>query len=912
MLAKNVQVNQQLQDVSGLVLTGNSGALLSNYNPLSIANTSISITPKSVTIMAPNVSKTYDASAVYNASSADLIAMATPLVGGDSVTSASTQFTTVTAGSNKTLQLLSVVINDGNNGNNYSVTLQNSTNNTINKATLTVAAANDGKFVTQTDAVGSANNCGTGVTCLGGYAGLVINGFVNGETVATLSGTPTISRINALVNSAAVYPGVLQPSGYTSANYTINYVNGDYTIVPAQQLLVKVIPQTITYGNNPSYGGQINAKYLASDNTTIVNLVPVVTGSQVSLNDGVGGTAVFTLSPQGAGTSTAGFTKVGAYDLVTNNAVTTGTNFSNNLVIVGTLTISPITMTIGQLGVTGVSKTYDGNSSITGLALQINSNTTRLLSNDVVNVIGTGTFNDQNVGLTNKPVNLNVALTGADASNYALTSTALNANIGTISQLASVTYVGPSSGGNWSNSANWLGGATPTLSNVAEVIIPVGKSVVYDSPAVGTTTSTIVANGVLGFSSASNFTLANNVSGSGSMNLTGSGTLTLSGNNTFTGGVNINSSPLNIASVSALGTAPVTSSGGSISVQPGLTLSSLTVNGAVKIASDISTTGAQSYNGAVTIAAGSSLAGVQLTTANGNITFNSTLNSDAGNRSLIINAGTGTVLFGDKVGNLPLNYAAYSANGLGANLYDLSVQASRIVIKGDIQTLDAQIYRGAISISDNGTNGLTRNLISVDPSITFTTTIDDVAPNTHSLYISAASLTAATNSNVDFQQGVAAVGSLIPLLYWEVHSGMQDATPTAFMGAIAPGPTGTITSNGTALPTGSYMVNSIPVNTNSMETTLTNPNSLISIKDTNLEVPIKNSTSFMVAPKTFSSTTKSFGDITEATLTSVIRDVTLAAYERAFRAEVDESRATVVICKIVPQDSSDKICDGDI
>ena len=108
------------------------------------------------------------------------------------------------------------------------------------------------------------------------------------------------------------------------------------------------------------------------------------------------------------------------------------------------------------------------------------------------------------------------------------------------------------------------------------------------------------------------------------------------------------------------------------------------------------------------------------------------------------------------------------------------------------------------------------------------------------------------------------------------------------------------------------MVNSIPVNTNSMATTLTNPNSLISIKGTNLEVPIKNSTSFMVAPTTFSSTTKSFGDITEATLTSVIRDVTLAAYERAFRAEVDESRATVVICKIVPQDSSDKICDGDI
>jgi hypothetical protein len=66
-----------------------------------------------------------------------------------------------------------------------------------------------------------------------------------------------------------------------------------------------------------------------------------------------------------------------------------------------------------------------------------------------------------------------------------------------IARLASVAWVGGASG-NWSNAANWAGGAIPDFSNVAAVIIPKGTIVTYDSGVPGTTTlSTLTDSGKL-------------------------------------------------------------------------------------------------------------------------------------------------------------------------------------------------------------------------------------------------------------------------------------------------------------------------------------------------------------------------------------------------------------------------------
>ena len=75
---------------------------------------------------------------------------------------------------------------------------------------------------------------------------------------------------------------------------------------------------------------------------------------------------------------------------------------------------------------------------------------------------------------------------------------------GTINQLAEVTYTGVS-GGNWSDPINWGSGSTagaiPTLNNVATVIIPSGKKVIYNKDQLNslTTTSNISNNGNIEF-----------------------------------------------------------------------------------------------------------------------------------------------------------------------------------------------------------------------------------------------------------------------------------------------------------------------------------------------------------------------------------------------------------------------------
>jgi hypothetical protein len=62
-----------------------------------------------------------------------------------------------------------------------------------------------------------------------------------------------------------------------------------------------------------------------------------------------------------------------------------------------------------------------------------------------------------------------------------------------------------------------------------------------------------------------------------------------------------------------------------------------------------------------------------------------------------------------------LNFA--SANTL--NVKSLSIDANEIYIRADIITSGNQIYIGHVNIGDNGTNGVIRKLISIDPEIKF-------------------------------------------------------------------------------------------------------------------------------------------------------------------------------------------------
>jgi fibronectin-binding autotransporter adhesin len=154
----------------------------------------------------------------------------------------------------------------------------------------------------------------------------------------------------------------------------------------------------------------------------------------------------------------------------------------------------------------------------------------------------------------------------------------------------------------------------------------------------------------------------------------------------------------------------------------------------------VSTEWGQYYAGAVTLTGTASLISNDY-----NIGFNSTVQ---GNYDLTVNAGLGFVMFKNRVGADPLletnttvlslnttngnDYVAfgnrkYSAGTsfatstlrTSANLKSLTVTGDEIFIKADITTDYNQTYTGHVRIGNNGSNGTTRSLISLDPTISF-------------------------------------------------------------------------------------------------------------------------------------------------------------------------------------------------
>ena len=554
---------------------------------------------------------------------------------------------------------------------------------------------------------------------------------MNGETISELTGSLSITRSNAAQNAVGNYARVLVPSGLSARNYSIQYTNGDYMILGAGNALVRVAGTEAQYSTAANYFANMTAQYF--NGTSVSNLAKSNNGFyQVT---GTAGSASFVISAVAPTNSSSGNLSVGAYNI----SPTIISNTFGGLTVVGSLNVTPKILDVNNLGITSVSKVYDGATNISGLSLSVNSAQSAVVMNDIVNIAATGTYADKNVGV-NKAVDINVVLGGADARNYALSSPRVQGNYGTITQLPSVTWVGANNGGRWSNAANWLNGALPDLSNVAQVIIPAGVNVLFDSALVGQVNTNIVNRGTITFNGVNNFDFNSNVSGAGNIVQSGLGVLTISGDNSgFTGSVNINASTLRLASFNALGAGTVVSNGGGLGATT--TLSSLSVNGAVTLMTDITTAGNQIYNGPVILGTGDSVNGVitplNITANNANIVFNSTLYSGAASvssgRSLTINAGTGTVTFNDLVGQdltgtTYLDFVRYGQK----NIYQLDVTAGLIAINADISTLFAQNYMGKVVMGDNGTNGLERTLTSMDPKVEIFGPLDDAIANTHS------------------------------------------------------------------------------------------------------------------------------------------------------------------------------------
>ncbi|MBU3582007.1 hypothetical protein ICN19_08250, partial [Polynucleobacter sp. AP-Capit-er-40B-B4] len=781
----------------------------------------LTVNTVALTIQANTQSTTYGSPLVLSQSALT----ATGLLNGDSVSGASILTDVAQTGqAGVNSQTVSGLTNAGTYSRNLSISnatgvrLSNyaisyqAGNLIVDKAVLTVTSVNDAKFIGQTDAAGYANSCGTATACAGGYAGVMYSGFKNADSVSSLNASglvvarQNVSNVNSNLSGEPhapdTYLGALQASGLTAANYSFNYVPGNYTIVPASQLLIKVGAVNTIYGTAPNYSN-ITAQYLYGNNIAPTTLSVSNIGATVSVSDGSGGTAQFNLIPVSPQFSGSNNLSVGSYGLQINTApgqlLVSGTHFGNQLVISGGLTVTPLALTFNQLNISGLNKVYDGSAYMTNLS--VNAAANAFIAGDNLSVLATGTFASKNVQ-NNLAYTVGVLFDGPDAANYVVGNGSSYAGTnGSITQLNSVTYTGSNTGGAWSNPANWTTtgttavGAIPDLANVANVIIPVGSTVVYDGTVAGPVDTNVANSGNLQINLSSAASMPMNISGTGVVTISGAGAVTLTGNSSYTGSNILNAGATLIAgSNNAIGTGNIQSHDGSFGTLTGVTLPAINATGSMTLLSSIDSTGVQSYGNLTLATTASGLntssfgaTTISLASQNANISLLGTVDGvTAKTQSLSVNAGTGVVTIGDSVSSV-------------TRLNSLDVTGATIYILADVLTSATQAYRGSVLIGDasylnkprvvgfllagyrgyfdyqrgglvsrvdylNSNPVYIRTLISEDPSVTFTGTVNDVVPNTHTLLVAAIAPSLASalidSPAIMYEQ---AVGSIAPL-----------------------------------------------------------------------------------------------------------------------------------------------------
>jgi hypothetical protein len=348
------------------------------------------------------------------------------------------------------------------------------------------------------------------------------------------------------------------------------------------------------------------------------------------------------------------------------------------------------------------------------------------------------------------------------------------------------------------------------------------------------------SNGAVGFSSTVNSATStarnlNVTAGSGNVSFTGAvgntnalGAIAIdtTGTTTFSSTVNASSLTTNTGGTTSLG-GNVTTTGAqtfndAVYLTNAVTLtapiidfyraltgnanSALTINAsnAMNLRANITTAGNQLYNNDVTVAGD-----ITMASTGGNITFMSKVLSQANQSYSLTVTAANLITITDSVGiavtttgaTLPLTHA----------LANLTVTAPNIHILGDVLTRINQLFTGAVSIGDNGTKGAlyeyymtlltsidplkelpvlldpkyARTLISIDPQIKIVGTVDDLVPNTHSLY--SAAITHLAPENPLFIapaiEITKEIGKLIPL-YSINFLTMQNTNTAAYVGTI--------------------------------------------------------------------------------------------------------------------------------
>ena len=292
-------------NVGSYVITP-GGLTSDNYN-ITYVNGQLTINTAPLTITAVDISKVYDG-LVFSSFTVGY----SGFVNGEISTVLGGTLTFSGAATTETNVGSYVITPGGLTSTNYSITFVNG-QLTISTAPLSITADNKSKTY---DGLGF------------GTFTVTYSGFVNGETSTVLGGSLIISGTAITATNAGSY--VITPSGLTSANYNITFVNG--------QLIINMAALSVTAADkNKVYDGLVYNEFT-------VTYSGFVNGETSSV---LGGTLNF------SGTAVAA-TGAGTY-VITPGGLTSG-NY-NITFINGQLTIgkAPLTVTAADK-----SKTYNG------------------------------------------------------------------------------------------------------------------------------------------------------------------------------------------------------------------------------------------------------------------------------------------------------------------------------------------------------------------------------------------------------------------------------------------------------------------------------------------------------------------------------------------------------------------------
>ena len=747
-----------------------SGDDISNYSITDQSSTTANIIAKALTVSGITASnKTYDGNAIAALSTAS--ASYDGLISGDDLTvSASGAFSNKNVGTGKTVTLTSSY--SGDDISNYSITDQSSTtaniiakaltvsgitasNKTYNgntSATIDVSSASYSGLISG-DSISVAStgvfdnkNVGTGktVTLTSSYSGDDISNYsITDQSSTTANIIAKALTVSGITASNKTYDGnAIAALSTASASYDGLISGDDLTVSASGAFSNKNVGTGKTVTLTSSYSGDDISNYSITDqSSTTANIIAkalTVSGITAS-NKTYDGNAIAALSTASASydglisgddltvSASGAFSNknVGTGKTVTLTSSYSGDDISNySITDQSSTTANIIAKALTVSGITASNKTYDGNA-IAALSTA-SASYDGLISGDDLTVSASGAFSNKNVG-TGKTVTLTSSYSGDDISNYSITDQ--SSTTANIVQLSSVTWTGDGDGDAWSTAANWTSSAIPDNNNVAAVVIPANASVEYDADNLGAVGSTITNSGTLTFTGSTDLTFANVISGTGSVVKSGTGSLTLSGANTFSGGMNYGSSTLIISN--SFAATSFTSSGGNLSISP--TLRTIDLTGPTTISSDITTTGTQRYRGNIIVASGSIASPVEFSSTNADIIFDGILKADATgkSRSMTFDAGTANLIFNDRIG-YNFNSADFDPDLTADSFYKMIFNAGSITVKGDVMTFEEQVYNGPVIIGSNN-NGVTRTLLSMDPAITFNSTVNDTIANTHNL-----------------------------------------------------------------------------------------------------------------------------------------------------------------------------------